>query len=104
MGDPDRDVLHGLAHRFQRMMGDVIALEAAKERFDQAIGLGTAARRVAGDQIQLMEELLQGLGNELRAVVGEELQAFGQVSLQGEALEQCFAQELANILGEKSGL
>ncbi len=50
MGDPSGDELPGVGQRFPRLVGKIIAFEAAEERLDQTIGLGTAAGRMAGDQ------------------------------------------------------
>ena len=104
MGDPSRDEFHGGGQGFQRLVGEVIPLEAAEEGFDQAVGLGTVTRSVTSDQAQLIEDLLQGIGDELWAVVDEELQPFGLVALLGKTVEERFAKEFANIMGGQPDL
>ena len=85
MGNPGGNALHGLGQSFQGLMREVIALETAKKGFDQAVGLGAATRGAASDESQMLQELLQGTGDELRAIVGKELQAFGRGGLMTEA-------------------
>ena len=97
MGEPSGDELQGVGQRFQRLVGKIIALEAAEERLDQAIGLRAAARGVTGNQAQTGLQLLEQIRAKLRPIVGEELQTFGLVGLLGKTLEQGFAEEFANI-------
>ena len=93
-----------MSQSFQRLVREIIAFEAAEEGFDQAVGLRTAARGVTGDQSQACQQLLELIGDELRTVVGEELQTFGLLALVGKAVEERFAKEFANIQCGEPGL
>jgi len=104
MGDPSGDEFHGSGQGFQRLVGEVIPLEAAEEGFDQAIGLGTAARGVTVDQAKSRQQLLELIQDELRPVVGEELAAFGVKWLSGKTFEQGFAEEFADIQSSQTRL
>jgi hypothetical protein len=86
------------------MVRKIIAFETAEEGFDQAVGLRAAAGRATGDQSQSRQQLLELIRDELRSVVGQELQTFGLLSLMGKAAEQRFAEEFANILCGQSRL
>lgn len=97
MGNPSGDELHGGGQSFQGLMREVIAFEAAEKGLDQTIGLGAAARGVAGNQAQTCYQLPEVIRDKFRSVVGEELQTFGLVWLVGEALEEGFAEKFANL-------
>jgi len=78
-------------------MCQVVSFETAKEGLDEAVGLRAATWSMAGDQTQTGQQVLELLGDELRAIVGEELQPFGGWQLVAKALKEGFAEEFADV-------
>ena len=73
----------GIFQRQRRLAADAIALEGTMEAFDLAIALGIVRRGLDVGHAADADELLEVLGDELGAVVGDDAWSDARVTLRG---------------------